>query len=64
MLLAVLHFLPAGDGPAGIVAALARALAPGSYLAISHVTTDFAPACGNLGTPLPCGLRRNPGAHP
>jgi SAM-dependent methyltransferase len=44
LLLAVLHFLPATDDPAGTVAALARALAPGSYLAISHLTADFAPA--------------------
>jgi SAM-dependent methyltransferase len=43
LLLAVLHFLPAGDDPAGIVGELVRALAPGSYLAISHLTADFAP---------------------
>jgi SAM-dependent methyltransferase len=44
LLLAILHFLPAADDPAGIVAALARALAPGSYLVISHLTADFAPS--------------------
>jgi hypothetical protein len=43
LLLAVLHFLADADDPAGIVAALARPLAPGSYLAISHLTADFAP---------------------
>ena len=43
LLLAILHFLAAADDPAGIVAALARALAPGSYLVISHLTADFAP---------------------
>jgi SAM-dependent methyltransferase len=43
LLLAILHFLPAAADPAGIVAALARALAPGSYLVISHLTADFAP---------------------
>ena len=43
LLLAVLHFIPTPDGPAGIVAALARVLAPGSFLAISHLTADFAP---------------------
>jgi len=43
LLLAILHFLPAADDPAGIVGALARALAPGSYLALSHLTADFAP---------------------
>ncbi len=44
LLLAVLHFLPAAGDPEGIVAALVRALAPGSYLVISHLTADFAPA--------------------
>jgi hypothetical protein len=43
LLLAVLHFLAAADDPAGIVATLARALAPGSYLVISHLTADLAP---------------------
>jgi hypothetical protein len=42
LLLAVLHFVPGSDGPAGIVARLAAAQAPGSYLAISHLTADFA----------------------
>jgi SAM-dependent methyltransferase len=42
LLLAVLHFVDADD-PAGIVAALARTLAPGSCVAISHLTGDFAP---------------------
>jgi S-adenosyl methyltransferase len=31
------------DDPAAIVAALGRQLAPGSYVAISHLTGDFAP---------------------
>jgi len=43
LLLAVLHFLLDSDNPAEIVAMLASVLAPGSYLAISHVTADFAP---------------------
>ena len=41
--LAVLHFILDSDDPAGIVATLARQLAPGSFLAISHLTSDFAP---------------------
>jgi SAM-dependent methyltransferase len=41
--LAVLHFLPDGDDPAAIVARLADALAPGSFMALSHLTADFAP---------------------
>lgn len=43
LLLAILHFVTDAEDPAGIVAALARGLAPGSYLAISHLTADFAP---------------------
>ena len=43
LLLALLHFIPDTDDPAGIVAALARQSAPGSYVAISHLTADFAP---------------------
>ncbi len=42
MLAAVLHFFPDGDDPAGIVPALMRALAPGSYLVASHATADFS----------------------
>jgi SAM-dependent methyltransferase len=43
LLLAVLHFIHDADDPAGIVAALARQLAPGSFVIISHLTGDFAP---------------------
>jgi S-adenosyl methyltransferase len=43
LLLAILHFLSSADHPAGIVAALARALAPGSYVVIFHLTADLAP---------------------
>jgi S-adenosyl methyltransferase len=43
MLLAVMHFLPDAAAPARIVATLASALAPGSYVAISHLTGDLAP---------------------
>jgi hypothetical protein len=43
LLLAVLHFIPDADDPAAIVATLARHLDPSSYLAISHLTADFAP---------------------
>jgi hypothetical protein len=39
-----LHFLPDEDDPAGIVAVLRDALAPGSFLAVSHGTADFHPA--------------------
>jgi hypothetical protein len=43
LLLAVLHFIPDADDPAGIVAALASTMGPGSCVAISHMTADFAP---------------------
>ena len=43
ILAAVLHFLADADDPAGVVATLAAALAPGSFVAISHLTADFAP---------------------
>ena len=43
LLLAILHFIPDSDDPAGIVATLTHALAPGSYLVISHLTGDLAP---------------------
>jgi len=37
---AVLHFLPDSEAPAALVAELREALAPGSYVVISHGTTD------------------------
>ena len=40
LLVAVLHFLPDSDQPATLVAELLDALAPGSYMVISHGTTD------------------------
>lgn len=41
LMLAVLHFIGDEDDPHGIVARLRSAMAPGSYLAVSHVTADF-----------------------
>jgi hypothetical protein len=43
LLLALLHFASDAEDPAGIVARFAAALAPGSLIAISHLTGDFAP---------------------
>jgi hypothetical protein len=43
MIVAVLHFVADGDDPHGIVAAIRDALAPGSYLALSHASADFVP---------------------
>jgi hypothetical protein len=41
MLVAVLHFVPEEDNPYATVARLVNALAPGSYLAMSHTTSDY-----------------------
>src|SRR6266516_869676 len=43
LLLAILHFVSDDADPARIVAAFRKALRPGSFLAISHVTADFSP---------------------
>ena len=40
LLLAVLHFLPDCDDPHGIVRDLTGSLAPGSAVAVSHITGD------------------------
>jgi len=61
LLLAILHFIPDTDDPAGIVTALAGVLAPGSFIVISHVTADLAPIQVHAGvaaynTLVPAGL--------
>lgn len=40
MIVAVLHFVPDSDDPAGIVKTIRDALAPGSYLALSQASHD------------------------
>jgi hypothetical protein len=65
LLIAVLHFVPDSDDPAGIVASLREALGSGSYLALSHGT--HAPTNGEQAqedvrklyqrTPTPVHLR-------
>lgn len=37
----VLHFIPDADQPHAVMAAIRNALAPGSYLALTHVSLDF-----------------------
>jgi hypothetical protein len=49
LLLAVLHFIPDKDDPAGIVTALAGPLTAGSSVVISHLTADSAPEAVNGG---------------
>ncbi len=43
LLACVVHFIPDSDGPGAIVGQLRDALAPGSYLLISHATFDGQP---------------------
>jgi len=43
LFVSVLHFVAEADDPYGIVAAFIDAAAPGSYLVLSHVTTDPSP---------------------
>jgi len=43
LLVAVLHFLPDADDPWALVDRIKRRLAPGSYVVISHVTSDEIP---------------------
>jgi hypothetical protein len=44
LLVAILHFVPDADDPAGLVAAFRDGAAAGSYLILSHATMDGAPA--------------------
>jgi len=46
LLVAVLHFIRDEEDPAGLVARLRDAMAPGSYLVLSHATADFHPEAG------------------
>jgi hypothetical protein len=46
LLVAILHFIPDADDPAGIVARFRDAMAPGSYLVISHAEISAAHAAG------------------
>ena len=43
LMITVLHFVPDSDDPAGVVGRFASALAPGSFLAISHATHEVSP---------------------
>ncbi|WP_326921418.1 SAM-dependent methyltransferase [Actinophytocola sp.] len=43
LLVAVLHLLSDGENPRGVVAAIRDAIAPGSYIAISHLTSAQRP---------------------
>jgi hypothetical protein len=49
MLAAILHFAPDEFRPAQIMAALVDALPSGSYVAASHLTTDYDEEAGSAG---------------
>lgn len=46
LLISVLHFVGDADGIPGIISGYRKKMAPGSWLAASHITTDDAPADG------------------
>ena len=50
LLLAILHFVTDEEDPDGIVAHLRDAMAPGSYLVLSHATVDFNPNAATKAT--------------
>jgi SAM-dependent methyltransferase len=66
LLIAVLHFVPDADNPAGLVAQLYDRVAAGSYLAISHGCPDDNPTGAASvrqayqGTATPLSLRTRP----
>jgi SAM-dependent methyltransferase len=43
MIVAVLHFVPKSDDPAGVIATIRDALAPGSYLTLSQASDEGRP---------------------
>lgn len=43
MMVAVLHFVPDSDDPAGIIAGYREAMAPGSFLVVSHASDEAQP---------------------
>jgi SAM-dependent methyltransferase len=47
LFVAIFHFIRDSEDPAGILAAFRERLAPGSYLALSHLTTD-GPDAGEI----------------
>jgi hypothetical protein len=70
LFVAVFHFITAQDDPARIVAAFRERQAPGSYVAISHLTTDGMSAgeqdgwhAGFAGATVPLVLRSEAEIH-
>jgi hypothetical protein len=59
----VLVFIPDHDDPAGVVAAYRDACAPGSYLAVSHLTHDEADPVTRNQVDTMVGIYRGGGEH-
>jgi hypothetical protein len=63
LLIGILHFMPDNENPAELIDTLLEAVPEGSYLAISHGTTDYAQAMGDAvqaayqASAMPCRLR-------
>ena len=47
LLLAIVHFIPDSDDPAGIIERIRRSLAPGSHIALSHVVVEDRPTAAS-----------------
>jgi hypothetical protein len=66
MMVAVLHFVPDADDPAKIVAGYREAMAPGSFLVMSHASQDGQPDKAEehqdlyRRTPTPMSMRSKP----
>jgi S-adenosyl methyltransferase len=65
-MVAVLHFVPDADDPAKIVAGYREAMAPGSFLVMSHASQDGQPDKAEehqdlyRRTPTPMSMRSRP----
>ncbi|NKE58378.1 hypothetical protein FXN61_16720 [Lentzea sp. PSKA42] len=66
MMVAVLHFVPDSDDPAKIIASYRDAMAPGSFLVVSHASQDGQPVKAGSHqdlyrrTPTPMTMRSRP----
>ena len=60
---AVLHFVSDGSDPHGLIARYVAELAPGSYLALSHITADQKPPAAVCGHPGHLRKRHRAGLH-
>ncbi len=60
LLVAILHFIVDADDPYGAVARLVDAMPPGSYLVVTHATSDFMPPEVAAATTAADAARRGP----